>query len=351
MSLQELIAPVSDSLTPTERRISALLIQDATLLAFGTVSDIAERVGTSRPSIVRFATKLGFDGFTDLQNWMRQDLTRQLNSPTRRVRLREGQATPVRESINNALRHALDTLTDERLTTLATPIAKARAVWILSGETSMAGATVLTSGLSMVRDHINLVHEQTAARQLCGAQRDDAAVIFDFARYRRHSVVTARALAKQGVTIIAITDSPLSPLASLTKTWCQLIIPAVGPFDKRPPRRAHSRTHHSARRAAPRQEGPCPHRPPRRTLATTRHIPRIRPASAENERFTDRSKPPPAHDPAEIEAAPRTQPRRQLIRRPAACRPTPAHHQTPRVPPASPCRPSGRSGRPRRTRR
>ncbi|MCA9281210.1 MAG: MurR/RpiR family transcriptional regulator [Phycisphaeraceae bacterium] len=231
MSLQELIAPVSDSLTPTERRISALLIQDATLLAFGTVSDIAERVGTSRPSIVRFATKLGFDGFTDLQNWMRQDLTRQLNSPTRRVRLREGQATPVRESINNALRHALDTLTDERLTTLATPIAKARAVWILSGETSMAGATVLTSGLSMVRDHINLVHEQTAARQLCGAQRDDAAVIFDFARYRRHSVVTARALAKQGVTIIAITDSPLSPLASLTKTWCQLIIPAVGPFD------------------------------------------------------------------------------------------------------------------------
>ena len=235
MTLHEIIAPVANNLTPTERRISTLLVQDATLLAFGTVSDIADRVGTSRPSIVRFATKLGFDGFTDLQNWVREDLARQINSPTQRIRRQESHGTPVRQSMDDAIHHALDTLTDERLTTLATPIASARAVWIVSGETSMAGATVLNSGLSMVRDHIHLVHEQTAARQLCGAQPSDTAVIYDFARYRRHSVVTARALADTGVTIVAITDSPLSPLASLTKTWCQLVIPAVGPFDSAVP--------------------------------------------------------------------------------------------------------------------
>lgn len=99
----------------------------------------------------------------------------------------------------------------------------------------MAGATVLSSGLSMVRDHVQLVHEQAAPRQLSGAVKGDAAIVFDFARYRRHSVVAARSLAKQGVTIIAITDSPLSPLAALTKLWFQLRIPAVGPFDSAVP--------------------------------------------------------------------------------------------------------------------
>ena len=63
----QLIASVSDRLTPTERRIAQAVLEEPTLLAFGTVSDLAARVGTSRPSIERFATKLGFAGYRDLQ--------------------------------------------------------------------------------------------------------------------------------------------------------------------------------------------------------------------------------------------------------------------------------------------
>jgi DNA-binding MurR/RpiR family transcriptional regulator len=228
MSLQEIIASAGSRLTPTERRISALLLEDPTLLAFGTVSDLAARAGTSRPSIVRFATKLGFDGFTSLQNWIRQDLTRQLSSPSQRIR-RKG--APVRAALELAVRQTLDTLDDRRVQAMAAPIARARAVWIISGETSMAGAIVLHSGLSMVRPRVHLVHEQSAARQLSSARPADAAVIYDFARYRRHTVVAARALADLGVTIVAVTDGPLSPLATLAKTWCRLNIPAAGPFD------------------------------------------------------------------------------------------------------------------------
>ncbi|MFN7022264.1 MAG: MurR/RpiR family transcriptional regulator [Phycisphaerales bacterium] len=235
MSLQDLIAPISEKLTPTERRISTLLVDDATLLAFGNISDIAERVGTSRPSIVRFANKLGFDGFTSLQDWARQDVARRLSSPSQRIRQKHGDAPPIRAALEQAVRETLGTLDDRRLDSLAKPIAAARSVWILSGETSMAGAIVLHSGLSMVRPHVNLVLEQTAARQLSSARPGDTAVVYDFARYRRHSVITARTLADLGVTIVAITDGPLSPLASLTENWCTLHIPAAGPFDSAVP--------------------------------------------------------------------------------------------------------------------
>ena len=71
MSTLDLIAAVSSDLTPTQRRIAEAALAEPTLLAFGTVSDLAGRVGTSRPSIVRFATKLGFEGYTDLQQHVR----------------------------------------------------------------------------------------------------------------------------------------------------------------------------------------------------------------------------------------------------------------------------------------
>jgi DNA-binding MurR/RpiR family transcriptional regulator len=31
--------------------------------------------------------------------------------------------------------------------------------------------------------------------------------------------------------MVAITDSPLSPLVELADTWCEIEVPAVGPFD------------------------------------------------------------------------------------------------------------------------
>ncbi len=235
MSLQELIAPINQKLTPTELRIAQAVLTDPTLLAFGTVSDLANHVGTSRPSIIRFATKLGFDGYTDLQTWIRDDLTRQLSSPSQRIRRQDGSLGPIRTQIESAVRTNLEALDQPKLDTLAKPITKAKRVWILSGETSMAGAHALHSGLSMVRPDVRLVEEHDTGRDLSSASPGDVAVVFDFARYRRNSISAARALAELGVTIVAITDGPMSPLASLTQTWCELTIPAVGPFDSSVP--------------------------------------------------------------------------------------------------------------------
>jgi DNA-binding MurR/RpiR family transcriptional regulator len=84
--------------------------------------------------------------------------------------------------------------------------------------------------MSIVRPGVHLVEEHSSG-VLSGAAVGDVVVIFDFARYRRHAVTIARALEQMGVEVVAITDGPLSPLASLTDTWCGLKIPAVGPFD------------------------------------------------------------------------------------------------------------------------
>jgi DNA-binding MurR/RpiR family transcriptional regulator len=234
-STPDLVAAVSGDLTPTERRIAQEVLAEPTLLAFGTVSDLATRVGTSRPSIVRFANKLGFDGYTQLQRHVRSDLSSQLVRPSERIRHGEETAPPVRMAIDDAIASVFTAIEGNRLMELAKPIVEAENVWILSGETSRAGAHALYSGLSIVRSGVTILESHTMSTDLSGAGPKNAAVVFDFYRYRRQVVTATRVLADAGVSVVAITDSPLSPLVELADIWCEIKVPAIGPFDSSVP--------------------------------------------------------------------------------------------------------------------
>ncbi|NIM00992.1 MAG: SIS domain-containing protein [Acidobacteria bacterium] len=220
---------MGDRLTPTERRIAQAVLEEPTLLAFGTVSDLAARVGTSRPSIVRFATKLGFDGYTSLQTHVRRGLSDQLARPSDRIR--NEHAGRERDEIAAGIDSVFEAIDQGRFEIFSKLIVKAKRVWVATGETSRAGGYALQSGLTMVRPGVRLVRDHNIGRDLADAGPDDVAVLFDFFRYRRATVKAAETLAAVGTTIIAVTDGPLSPLAALTEHWCQVIVPAVGPFD------------------------------------------------------------------------------------------------------------------------
>ncbi|MGI9610744.1 MAG: MurR/RpiR family transcriptional regulator [Acidimicrobiia bacterium] len=233
-STTDLIAAVGDRLTPAERRIAEAVLAEPTLLAFGTVSDLATRVGTSRPSIVRFANKLGFDGYTQLQTHVRGRLSQRLSRPSDRIRDEEGML-PAQAALEQGLASVFEAAGGDRLAKLAEPIVAAANVWIISGETSRAGAHALHSGLSMVRPGVHLVEDHSMGQDLAHAAPGDVAVVFDFLRYRRRAIRAVRTLADHGVTVVAITDGPLSPLAAITDHWCQVQVPAIGPFDSSVP--------------------------------------------------------------------------------------------------------------------
>ena len=234
-SVSELLAAAGERLTATERRLAEVVLAEPSLLAFGTVSELAERAGTSRPSVVRFAHKLGFGGFSELQAHVREGISEQLLRPGQRIRRMESGPGPVQAALEGALQSLFEVLTPERLDELCAPILKAPQVWILTGETSRAGAHALHSGLTLVRPGVHLVEEHSSGRDLGNARRGDAAVVLDFARYRRHSVQTAAELARLGVRVVAITDGPLSPLVAIAEAWCGLRVPPVGPFDSSVP--------------------------------------------------------------------------------------------------------------------
>jgi DNA-binding MurR/RpiR family transcriptional regulator len=235
LSTGDLIAAAGTRFTPTDRRIAEAVIEDETLLAFGTVSDLADHVGTSRPSIVRFAHRLGFDGYTDLQRYVRGGLTQRLARPSVRIRHDESTLSSARAGLEDAIASVFEVVAGDEMATLAGPIVKAETVWIVSGETSRAGAAAFHSGISIVRPRVRFVEGHTMGTDLSSAGSNDAAVVFDFSRYRTEAITAAKILSGLGVAIVAITDGPLSPLVSLTDTWCEIRVPGVGPFDSSVP--------------------------------------------------------------------------------------------------------------------
>ena len=231
----ELIARASEDLTPTDRRIAEAVVAEPTLLAFGTVSELADRIGTSRPSIVRFATKLGFDGYSSLQAVARQGVEDALTRPRDRIRRAPSEQSSEMDRLAAGFESAAAAAARGEIQAIAERAASAEAVWIVSGETSLAGAHALHSGLSMIRPRVHLVEEHSLGRDLVDAGPDDLGIAIDFYRYRRSSVVGVRALSNHEVPIAAITDSPLAPLAAMAEVLCQLTVPAVGPFDSSVP--------------------------------------------------------------------------------------------------------------------
>ena len=231
----DLIAAASEHLTPTDRRVAEAVLAEPTLLAFGTVSELADHVGTSRPSIVRFAHRLGFAGYSELQEHVRSRLSQRMSRPSDRIRQNDPGTLSAKEALEGAIASVLEASEGNRLATLAEPLTRANTVWIVSGETSRAGAHALYNRLKIVRPGVVLLDGHSLGADLSSAGPGDAAVIFDFARYRKQAIRTANILKELGVEIVAITDGALSPLAALTNNWCEITIPAIGPFDSSVP--------------------------------------------------------------------------------------------------------------------
>ncbi|MEZ5174971.1 MAG: MurR/RpiR family transcriptional regulator [Acidimicrobiia bacterium] len=234
-SLADLIAAVNDQLTPSEELLARAVLDDPTIVAFGTVADLARHVDVSRPTVVRFARTLGFGGYSDLQARARDALTDTLNRPSARIRGERSPTATVRAKLFTALDHLFAHLPDERLASMVDPIVTARRVLVVSGETSRAGAAALMSGLTILGKDVVLIDDHRAGGQLGAATTDDCVVAFDFRRYRKRSLDAVAHLDALGATIVAVTDGPLSPYAALADAWCDVSVPGIGPFDSSVP--------------------------------------------------------------------------------------------------------------------
>lgn len=234
------------ALTPAERKVAGVIVDDPQAVAFGTVAAIARRAGTSGATVVRLAAKLGYDGFVELQAAVRSEMTRRLRPASERLR-RTPADVGAGDVLDRALRcelanvaGTLEGVDPERFAAAVALLARsgsrrraAARLFILSGEASAGIAALVAGELGLLRDGVTCVNGSAVRVEsaLAGAGPDDILVVIDLSRYDRALVeATGRARAR-GVPVLAVTDSALSPMAASAAVAFTFGDQGAGPFD------------------------------------------------------------------------------------------------------------------------
>lgn len=224
------------SLTATERRLAEIVMTDSEAVAFGTVAAVARAAETSGASVVRFANRLGFDGFVGLQAAVRDELTGRLRPAVERIR-QPGADNVIDQSLEVEVRNVTVSVgrIDRRALTIAVNrLASPRArVIVLPGSASFGVGHHLAEHLGLLRDGVTLAAGSPASviAALATATASDTVVAIDVARYDATVVDGMAVLEERRVPLLAITDSPLSPLGRHAKATFTISSDGAGPFD------------------------------------------------------------------------------------------------------------------------
>jgi DNA-binding MurR/RpiR family transcriptional regulator len=236
MDIAPRIAAAAETLTPSERRLADVVLDDPQALAFGTVATVAARAGTSGPTVVRFATKLGFQGFADLQSEAQREIADALRPAA--TRIRERPATDVVARVLEAdLENLRTTLTAIDAASFEDAIAlladRGRRVFVLAGEVARGVGIVLVTQLDLLREGVVALGGTPVrvARQLADVHDGDVIVAIEHRRYERWLLDALAQGRTAGAEVIALTDSALSPVGTDARQTFVVAADGVGPFD------------------------------------------------------------------------------------------------------------------------
>lgn len=235
MDVAERIRKHSASLTAAERRVAAAILESPQAVGFGTVADLARTADVGAASVVRLANKLGFDGYSELQQSIQADLSAQLRPAAERIHedTSSSAATHAEAELAN-VRATLAAVSDEALSVLVDRLADLeRPVLIVSGDASNGVARQFGSELTQLRSEVLIVEgsEVAVSRQLALADAGATAIVIDLRRYEQWVLDAHAALADRGIWSAGITDSVLSPIATRADATFLVTGGAVGPFD------------------------------------------------------------------------------------------------------------------------
>lgn len=219
--MEDLTARVQESaahFSPSEAQLAAHLVENMEAWSFQPTTEISSMVGLHRSTIVRFAQRLGFSGFPELQEAIRVAFLGSVSTPLELFDPRkEGEGQELLHAVANReldnLKKTYARLDQETLVRAGKVLADAHDVLILGRRFSHAIALNLSSTLKTLRRGVRLGPEPGGSTLDVAFDLgpQDAAVVISLRRHSQSVQRALQALSNQGVPTVLLTDaSPVS---------------------------------------------------------------------------------------------------------------------------------------------
>jgi DNA-binding MurR/RpiR family transcriptional regulator len=223
IDLPFLVQSAYPNLPENQRKVADVLLQRIREVPFLSVIELEELSGTSKATVVRLAQSLGFSGYLELRERVREDAQSELSGaesfPLLSRESDEETLTAVaRQDVKN-INQTIARIDREVFARVAVMILKASHVYTFGLGISSLLARVLSYSLNQVAVRSTpFAHEhETFFEQIHQVTPSDVAVVFSFHPYSRETIDTAKALAAKGVSVVAVTDRMTSPVCFSSK--------------------------------------------------------------------------------------------------------------------------------------
>ena len=210
-----------DQLTQSQKRIAEAIVDDPEFVAFATVDKMAARLGVSPSTVVRFAYRIGLNGYQELQDRVRTIVRQQMRSNAMPADGEQNLTAHLGDTVYaRSFEHDLENLRRtilglgaEDLDRAVGLLVNARRVYVIGGMTSHSVAYFAALALDRVRGETQLLAGDAAsAAPLLSLTAEDVLLVFTFPPYASGSLRTTNWARRQGAKVIAVTDTPISPV-------------------------------------------------------------------------------------------------------------------------------------------
>ncbi|MDG1432171.1 MAG: MurR/RpiR family transcriptional regulator [Paracoccaceae bacterium] len=212
-----------EALTPEAQKAARFVLENPQEVGVSTVREIAEAANVKPNTFVRMARQVGFEGYEDFRTPFR-DAIRQGNVsfPDRARWLQDiaGQgelgalyADMVGAALNN-VQETFNAIPVEKLEEAARAIWHSRAVYTLGVGVNNSNARNFTylASTGMVNFHAIPRPGSTPVDDIAWADQQDVMIAITCKPYRSEVVEAVKLAREQGMTIVALSDSPASPI-------------------------------------------------------------------------------------------------------------------------------------------
>ncbi|MEV7282470.1 MurR/RpiR family transcriptional regulator [Streptomyces sp. NPDC093111] len=205
-------------LSPGQRRIAQYLIDHLTEAAFLSITELAERVGVSQPSVTRFAVSLGFSGYPALRDVLQPiALSAVAGTPDSREQIRQNELQAAVDAEIENLESVRRLLADtNQVLEIGRELARSVPLTVLGLRISVSLAEYFAYAARRIHPDVRLVTRggSVAFDALLQARAAGGGWVLAFAmpRHAHETLAALRAARSAGLRVVLITDPTVGPL-------------------------------------------------------------------------------------------------------------------------------------------
>lgn len=209
------------------KRVLSMMIEQPMPAAMESISELANRFSVNASTLSRLARRLGYSGFADLQSVFKDEVAKSGSGfYSKQAHRIQHDVSPEISLLSQASQNAaanidamLQGVDSDSFAKVARLLADSNRVRVYGMRQFYSVGFFVAYGLGMIRSDVAMLESgrQGIADTLAALEAGDTLVVISCFPYTQSVLSTAELAAKQGVNVIALTDTASSPLARYAK--------------------------------------------------------------------------------------------------------------------------------------